>query len=639
MQSLRQGQLAAPATFDDIGYFVDSGRRLLSFYDLGFSGLFKGYVADSPHAPTATAVSFIGFLIFGINEWAPALVNTAWVVALLLVVRRWFADLPAWVTATVVIAVLAWPVLGFLVIEARPDIVNAFLLAFGCIALVERPWVGAGRRRLLAIALIFAAALLTKPSVFPITIALYGFSLMLATGLDYLERQRTLKPGTMLRHNVAAVAITLVVVLPHYILAAAREIQYIIVTTFTREKDLWAVKLPPYEQATFYLWGGQGGHKTMGVWVFVTLALIVVAVVGLVIRRRDSALRRVAAMALIFCASYALVSLPAHKSVFLGIQVTAFCLVFFLLAARALFSAALAHKAWQNGFAAALAVVLVGTALSSFQWHWFNKEGKQSVASLDVLAKRRALIDATYEATKPQGDTVSRIYFPAITDYLNADVLDFAFIQRSDATDHAFDAHRSDDVAEHLANIEAASHVVLFSPDDPDLISWLPSVRSLPAVREAVKANSDFVRIASLTPPLSGGPIEIYARKTSLPTLAPGTGILGLEGPYPQWNLPQMRWVIGSAATLKLLDTTPGKATLRLDVMSPVPDQTISVSIGGRGQGHCTIAVAFKKEGETCFVELTIAPGDQEIVLTFSRIDMSNDQKRALILLGYSLRR
>ncbi len=639
IQSLRQGQLAAPATYDDIDYFVDAGRRLLGFYDLGFPALVQGYLVDPPHAPTSIAVSFIGFLLFGLNEWAPALVNTVWVVALLLIVRRWFAGLPAWVTATVVIAVLAWPILGFLVIEGRPDVVNAFLLAFGCIALVERPWVGAGRGRLLAIALVFAAALLTKPSVFPITIALYGFSLVLATGLDYLDESRTLTLGRMLGRNAAALAITLVVVLPHYVLAVGREIQYIIVTTFTREKDLWAVKLPPYEQFTFYLWGGLGGHRTMGVWFFITLALVVAAVVGLVIRRSDAKLRRVAAMALIFAASYAVVSIPAHKSIFLGVQVTAFCLVFFLLATRSLFTAALGGKPWQTACAAVMSVALIGTAGLNFQWHWFNKKGEQRVASVDVLAKRYALIDAVYEATKPQGQSSSKIYFPAITDYLNADVLDFAFIQQGDAADRAFDAHRSDDVAQHLANINAATHVVVFAPDDPDLISWLPSVRSLPAVREAVEANPAFVKIASLAPPLSGGSIEIYARKTNLPTLAPGTGVLGLEGPYPQWNLPQMRWVIGSAATLKLLDTTPGKASLHLDVKSPVADQTITVSIDGRDQGRCTIAIPYKDKGETCTVDVTIEPGDKEITLNFSRIDTSNDLKRALILMGYSLQR
>ncbi len=637
MQSLRQGQLAAPATYDDITYFVDAGRRLLGFYDAGFPSLFGGYLVDPPHAPMSTATSFIGFLLFGFHDWSQALVNTVWVVALLLVVRRWFAGLPAWVTASVVVAVLAWPVLGFLVIEGRPDIVNGFLLAFGCIGLVERPWVTAGRGRLWAIALLFAAALLTKPSVFPITIALYGFSLMVATGLDYLEAGRTLPIRRMLARSAAAAGITVLVVLPHYMLRIGREIDYIIRTTFTTEKDLWAVKLPPYEQATFYLWG-EGGHQTMAVWVFVTAALVALAIAGLVARRDRAALRRVAGMALVFAASFAFVSIPSHKSAFLGVQVTAFCLVFFLLAGRALFSAALSSGG-RVGQATAilLAAVLVSTALASFQWHWFHRTDRPNVATAEELARRHALIDAVHDAVRQGSDTPSNVYFPAVAYYLNSDILNFAFVRRGDAADDAFDGHRIGDVATHLAKIKSATHVVLLAPDDPDVLNWLPSAGALKAVRAAVEADPDFVKVASLPPPLSGGPIEIYARKTALASLTPGAGFQSLEGPYPQWNLPKLRWVTGMTATLAILDPAPGPAVLRLELQSPVADQVVTATIGRRTQGTCAIATPYVTT--TCAIAVEIEPGDRMIDLGFAKTDPSNDQKRALMVFNQSLLR
>ena len=659
LQSMHQGQLAAPATYDDITYFIDAGRRLIAFYNAGFPALAEGYLNNAPHSPTSTATSFVGFLLFGFNEWSQALVNTIWVVALLLVVRRWFAGLPAWVNAVVVIAVLAWPVLGYLVIEGRPDIVNGFLLAFGCIGLVQRPWLSANRGRMVAIALVFAAALLTKPSVFPITLALYGFSLMVATGLDVLDAPGKVSIGRILGRNLVAFAITIVIVLPHYVLAVGREIAYIVTTTFTSQKELWAVKLPLYEQATFYLWG-QGGHQTMAAWVFVTMAMVAIVVIGLILSRQSRSLRRVAGMALVFAVSFGFVSIPSHKSPYLGVQVTAFFFVFFLLATRALFTAALAGSgrapipANTSGMADAVrpgrvgsalgqllaivfGVAITGMALESFQWHWFHRTDKPSIGEPDVLAERRALIDAVYAAVKPKGDTVSKVYFPAIDYYLNADILTFAFVRRGDADDDAFDNHRDDTVATHLENIRAATHVVLVSPEDPDLLTWLPSAKSLPAVSAAVRADPTLVKIASLQPPLSGGPIEIYERKSAFETVRPGVGFLPREGPYPQWNLPKLRWAVGSDATLQLITPAPGPATLQLEVQSPVADQTVTASIAGRVQGQCTVAVAYSST--TCAIPVTIEAGDSEITLSFSKTDPSTDQKRAVILLNQSLQR
>lgn len=637
IQSLRQGQLAAPATYDDVIYLVDAGRRLLGFYDLGFPALFHGYLVDPPHAPTSTLTSFAGFLLFGIHDWSQALINAVWVVALLLVIRRWLADLPRWATAAVVVAVLAWPVLGFLVIEGRPDIVNGFLLAFGCIMLVEQPWVTASRGRMVCIALIFAATLLTKPSVFPITLVLYGLSLLLATAVDYLEHGRAFPRRTALLRNASALALTVLIVLPHYVLAVGREITYIITTTFTTEKDLWAVKLPLYDQATFYLWGDAGGKQTMGVWFFVTAALIILVLAGLVLTSRRPALRRAAAMAIIFAASFGLVSIPAHKSAYLGVQVTAFCLVFFLLATRCLFRFALERGTVGRGAAALFAVVLVGGAVASFQWHWFHRTGRPSVASAQDLAKRHELIDQTYAAVAPQTGEVSKVYFPAASYYLNADILNFAFVRRGDAVDGAFDDHRTADRATHLAHIKTATHVVLFSPDDPDVLNWLPSAGSLPAVSAAVKADPTFVRVAALDPPISGGKIEVYARKSALPTLSPGKGVLALEGPYPQWNLPRLHWVTGPIASLRILDPTPGKATLRLKLQSPVANQTIVASTGGSDQGSCSVPVAYQTE--TCTIDLIIAPGDSEVLLRFGLTDPTVSNHRAIMLLGQSLER
>lgn len=632
VQSVRQGQLSAPITYDDISYFVDAGHRLQSFYDVGFKGLFHGYLAYPPHSPTATFVAFVAFLLFGFQDWAPALVNSVWVVLLLLAIRRELRDLPGWAVLSVAIAILAWPVTGFLVIESRPDIVNGFLLASGCVGIVGKPWVLSGRSHRLKIALIFALALLTKPSVFPITLALYGFSLALATAVDYVESKRTLPLSAMALAALEPACITIAIVLPHYVLAIGREINYIIVTTFTTQYDIWAAHNSAYDHATYYLWG-EGGRRTMGVWLYITAGLVIAAFILAAIDNRRWVFLRPVAMGAVFAASFAMVTIPGQQSLFLGVQVTCFNLVFFVLACRSIFTSSLASRPGP-ALPALFCVGLIGAAALSFQWHWFNRTGASALETAETLAARRALIDSVLSTINTPAAGAARVYFPAITKYLDSTTLNYEMLKRRSSGGMAYDSHRSEDVAEHLRNIASATHVVLFSEDDPDVFRWLPSYRSLPAVSAAVRSDPAFTRIAAFTPPISGGPIEIFARDPTFKDVNFVSGFLPLEGPYPQWSLPQVRWGLETVATISLSDRHPEPGRLRIVARSPLPGQEIGVFAGDREIGRCRLPEANQKVD--CMVDLPSLPGGADLQLRFLHSGRPDDGFRSVLFLDLS---
>src|SRR6185436_195869 len=88
LQSVHQGQLSVPITWDDSTYFFDAAWRLQGLYDKGFGEILRGYLASPPHSPIASFNVLLGFLFLGMVDWAPAVINVVWLATLLVVVRR-----------------------------------------------------------------------------------------------------------------------------------------------------------------------------------------------------------------------------------------------------------------------------------------------------------------------------------------------------------------------------------------------------------------------------------------------------------------------------------------------------------------------------------------------------------------------
>src|SRR5262245_4843273 len=331
--SLLQGQLSSPITYDDIVYLNDAAKRLLSFYSQGPYALLRDYYSDPPHSPVATGRAFLGFLLFGFVDWAAAAVNAAFLIGFLIVLQRAFRGVPWWGFSSVALAVIAWPATGFLLIEGRPDVLNGMLLATGSLLVISEPWLGSSSKRCALVGAIFGLALLTKPSVFPITLCLFGLGLGLAAAIDAASARFRIARRELLRPNLFAFAAALLIAAPHYLLAFNRIWEYIVLATLGAERELWAVSMSPLQHAAYYL-NGSGGQATMGAWLQVTLGLLVGAGIASVLLHRYLPILRIGAAGIIFLAAYAAVSFPAQKSLFLGIVVTCMLLVAFVVPAR-----------------------------------------------------------------------------------------------------------------------------------------------------------------------------------------------------------------------------------------------------------------------------------------------------------------
>src|SRR5438046_954623 len=95
-QSLREGRLSLPATYDDVSYFEDAARRLQAIYDDGVAAWFLDLFRIPPHTPFGTLIPFFGFALFGMHDWAPAAINTIWIAILLLFTKLLLPGVPRW---------------------------------------------------------------------------------------------------------------------------------------------------------------------------------------------------------------------------------------------------------------------------------------------------------------------------------------------------------------------------------------------------------------------------------------------------------------------------------------------------------------------------------------------------------------
>ena len=182
--SYRSGRLSMDPVYDDVIYLLDARERLNDFDQQGIGNLLHSLWHKAPHSPWSTAAATAGFLIFGVNAWAPYAVNGLLVMGFLLAADHFFQVRNFWPRALISLVILALPMTVRAVHDFRPDFAVALITAIACLKTIELGLVGvagesANRRRFLG-GLLFGLAYLIKPSFVYHTTALLLVSLFLS---------------------------------------------------------------------------------------------------------------------------------------------------------------------------------------------------------------------------------------------------------------------------------------------------------------------------------------------------------------------------------------------------------------------------------------------------------------------------
>jgi hypothetical protein len=587
-QSLRQGRLSLPATYDDVEYFNDAAHRLQILYDNGILSCLVSLFRNPPHSPFATLVPFLGFSVFGIKDWAPAAVNLAWVALLLYFVKILMSDVPRGAYVTVAVSTLCWPLTATMVVECRPDIYTALLTVMGATLMFRAPFLQAARHHTAVVAVLFGAALLAKPSVSPVTLFLYCACLSIVViieGRGAFDRQLLRKAALRVSQYLA---ITAAVALLYFAVAWQDIYGYIYTVMLGSQKEIWGTKLSAFDTAGYYLWG-PGGQTMMGVWFWITIFLVSVDVIlGLLTRRPLNS--RAIGLIIVFVLAYGLVTLPSIKTPFLGVIVSIFFMVCYVLACCGIIESLARVKNYGRWIAVGFGAALLTTSAAAFHWAW----PILGTSSHLTAGRRNGIIQqlGDYIESHVADYTNQMLFFPAITQFVNSGTLLFELqkrrVENVNTVSHIFS------FAGQRAALGGADYVILFDESDPDILP-LPDKAYYSQVKALVVSDPSFAKKLDLPTADLQYKISVYARKNSSNQspflgLSPISGFLPIEGPYPQWNLSLVRWATGYSARAKISANTLGEGHLLMRVRSDIAGQSIDVKVDEEHAGTCDLS-------------------------------------------------
>jgi len=483
--SLHSGALSLPVTYDDVVYFNNVLPRLSLLYRDGGLAFLKDLWQNPFHAPIQEALALLGFGLIGPHRWAPYAMNFI-PLALMLRLFMGYASRSLSLEATAVLAAafLGFPLLGLLILEFRPDMLCALLTAAGALLIVaDRAWREGDRASLGIAAALFAGALLSKPTLSPVTGFVFTVAAVATIALHATSRQEARSMGL---RALASGALGLLIALPYYASRFAYLFEYIWQNAFGSMASIWRPNLTWSEHALYYLTGPAGKAAIGWAWLAVLCALTVAAL-PVLREHRKTVLAGVA----VVIAAYLSVTLPGMKSQFIGLIVPALVLgigaVIAIVLLRllpkniALLAAigllAFSAAAWRPVF-----LRLTNTTVPRAQAQLFTRIHVQTVdalASVPDLERRK-------------------IYFPVIAQYLNEDSIRFEFLRRGLLLPVQRPPVFFDDIEFHRKLIPQAEIVILLSDDSTLPIPWTASTKIHKEINAAVEASGAFETIATV---------------------------------------------------------------------------------------------------------------------------------------------
>ena len=561
------GRLSITSAYDDVSYLCQGALSIDALREHGLKGLARQIWTSPPHSPLFWAITFLGFLVGGIRDWIPYAIHSG----VLLVVfcgAAWFlrwAQRFERVAALIILAFL--PASWLTVTEFRPDAAASFFIALACLLLLERV-PGKGPRRRVIVSLL-TLALLAKPTVFPATICLFGLSSALACTLAWSRQphQQSKRAalfaiaGRCLRISLLAALI----VLPYYLLAGPQLIRYIRATF--KDVDVWSFGTTKFSLAQHLAYYFHDGAKFMGVRPL-RIVLIVGGICYLFVLIRGSKRARLVGTAalLVTLGSFAIVLANKIKTPYFGLTFYSF-LILGMAAGLGQIAARASLPRRRPDVSQLVAVIAGVIALVGFQ---IPQSPILEVTPARKAADRvfQSALAAAIEHAPAQH---TRAFLPHVG-HLGNPLLAYEGAK----VGIYFDAYTSEFETSQEIFDKAfdKADMVLISENSADEVNPnFPVYAALPNIWNWIAQRSDYGRRGLWQTP-SGGRIALYSKHRPFEGFATIDGLGRLEGPYPQWDMPSVRWANLSGVKMTLGPGTDRVLTLRVRCMTP--KQTIT---------------------------------------------------------------
>ncbi len=492
--SFTSGRLSACPKYDDVSYLLAGALRFKEYLDDGLVGLLKRWVFHAPHSPYAEGVSFLGFLLFGIEDWAPYVLNTGFCFLFLWMVLSCFGRVNLLAAIAICVAACTIPMVGCGINEIRPDFMCSLLVAGGVLRTVAGNFLKRSRRYQCITSLFFGFALLAKPSVFPSTVILQMFCLALAIASAMLMEKIDLRkkvPGVLLRFFGPSLALASL----YYISGFSHVTSYIYRVLFSAQKEAWMLgaQYTKLEHLLFYL-TGFGAQNMLGIFAvaaYVVLAAGLAAVSGL--HKKQWWIRYLALVSPLV-PMYLIFTVMKTKTPYLGLTYfTYLALVsFFILGKFLTWATIYGVRARQGVLAALIGLCLAGAF--SFKYPATSNHPDPQVRKREdwiVLQMANAFEYATPKAPVVAFHTIGSV---------GPEVLSYTMLKHGVRIHTAFDGFTTD-LAQVRKMTSHNDYVVISEPGTPLVAEFFPANKLREPLIAALKVDSDYVELANLAMP------------------------------------------------------------------------------------------------------------------------------------------
>ena len=276
--------------YDDVAYFDDGWEKLAAYRAGGIAALIKSCTRPPPHSPFSTGLAMAAFAVFGRHEWPPyhgnGSVVPVWgpyaangiIVLFLFLCVDWLMgpDRPWWQRGLVLLMVAVTRLPADIIWNFKPDAFWGIVTAAAVVAALRRPC-GKGRHAALA-GLLFGMALMAKPSISPLTIAVFFVTLFFwVIALRRENPEGGLMP--MVRPLAICAATAIFICAPYIAVGGVTATyDYTFKNVLGESRQRWVLPLSPWGHATYFLFG-DGGMQIIGLPFAVFFALLAVGFV------------------------------------------------------------------------------------------------------------------------------------------------------------------------------------------------------------------------------------------------------------------------------------------------------------------------------------------------------------------------
>jgi hypothetical protein len=607
--SLDRGRLATTPIFDDVSYCCDGMDRLDALYSHGVRGFIRQYRAHAPHSPFSSVAAMLGYAVFGFKDWAPYLINSVLVFALLLSCSRLIGGVGLWHQVALCLLVLTLPLSADMVLDFRPNFAWGLATSMAVLMPLRRSLCGATLFYRLSAGTWLAVALLCKTSAFPMTLITVGFAWFLAAICDRMLWGKQATFQAFLTVWILMLAPVVLFALPHYLIAARGIITYIYDILYGRDKEVTSGSVGFHFR--YYL-TGEAGEYVLGNHFYLLIALICAGAIMLTkMAAKSHAMRdplcRAIALGMVTAVAFIIPTINPVKANVFGIEFQLLLVLGSVLSLRTMIHGNVGARGKQIGSALLLMATVAGIMLFKFPAAWGGSSDDATLTTRRIVHEVQSLV---MNRTPAHGTVF-------VTSAGQVSAFGVKYLARQQGrflTTNSLE--RSDDISAYSSAIDQADCVVAAEPGVPEFYNFLAGTRILRQTLNLVSHRADFElsgRVVSET----GARMFIFNRWSPFCGFDFAENLNPQEGPYAQWNLPIVRWGTGQQTRLHFSAVAAGTYRLSLVAQVWMDGQSLTYLVDGN-------PIAGRKDefvnGKLKTVELSfpISAGPHEIVLKYA---------------------